>query len=610
MDFWPVVAFLSLYYLRPHEYIEWVAKLRPITLVMALALATMLHRKIKSRELRFREFLRAPQDWAMLAFTLWLLYAASSWRDTWSEFHSLLAFYIVVEHALSDSDRMERFLWVWLGLILSIALLAISSQYGFNFQDSATWTERFKGRLVLNLTIFRNPNALGHSVIPSVAMIYYLCIWRRFVGFMQIGYPLLVIPFYCVYLTQSKGSVLSGAATLVATSTFGRPKVIQAMILVGAYTTGMSLLLLMPRMQTMRDPKAEAGVQGRMFVFQHGYNNFQGAPYGLGYKRFWGSTRALIDRVIAQYQEQREIAFAEEKATWKVERYPQLLERELKLFLEEEEERIESAVLSEVWEETVASGGNTLQAKQYAQRVAEQELRDFRRKEWDINLEREFERRFGNKVLKRMQDQADHNLGEEEVLLDRKEALRRHVWRENLHVTDSPHCSYVQVGAELGKKGLFLWLAILYYCLKSVIFAKCENDQEERVRRILFCSIITYMASSWVTNICYRATFYVQAGCVAAFHRYLFVEKRRRGQPGEGEVEDGRDRVIEGGHLLASGETDVDAQEKEEGLPVPGAPPKLPWAHTRWGIILIDPVGMYALYRGVVRMWEYIMFEM
>ncbi len=51
-----------------------------------------------------------------------------------------------------------------------------------------------KGRLILNLSIFNNPNGLGHSVVPAIPMLYYYLIYRRPILLRVLGFALMAIP--------------------------------------------------------------------------------------------------------------------------------------------------------------------------------------------------------------------------------------------------------------------------------------------------------------------------------------------------------------------------------------------------------------------------------
>ena len=104
--------------------------------------------------------------------------------------------------------------------------------------------------------------------------------------------------------------------------------------------------------------------------------------------------------------------------------------------------------------------------------------------------------------------------------------IGRDNWLESFfrahHYNKACHSSYVQVGAELGMPGLFLFLGILYCCLRTLMMAKTDNPDDERIRRALFVLVISYMASSWMVDLGFRPPFFMFTAAVGAFHRYLY----------------------------------------------------------------------------------------
>ena len=83
------------------------------------------------------------------------------------------------------------------------------------------------------------------------------------------------------------------------------------------------------------------------------------------------------------------------------------------------------------------------------------------------------------------------------------------------------HSSFNQVQAEFGYWGLLIFSGILYTCFHSLARAKTADDNEERVRRMLFCMVTAYFVSSWMIDFGFRAAFFVMVAMVSAFHRIL-----------------------------------------------------------------------------------------
>jgi hypothetical protein len=57
------------------------------------------------------------------------------------------------------------------------------------------------------------------------------------------------------------------------------------------------------------------------------------------------------------------------------------------------------------------------------------------------------------------------------------------------HFTKATHGAYNQNGAELGYVGLFLFIGILYCCIRTLLLVKSHDDDEERIRRALFAMV-------------------------------------------------------------------------------------------------------------------------
>ncbi len=399
MDLVIVICFLALYYLRPQEWPIGMGEIQFVRMTMLAGLASL---SLRARGFSLRDLFRTPHDWAVLAFWLWLVLSSPTPWGTFKESANLYVFYIVIVQTLYTVPRLNVFVGWWTFLIATVAGLALLSLYGIDPLGSLEITElTMKNRLVLNLSIFNNPNALGHSVVPAIPLLYYFCIWKKPVVMRAIGVALMAMVGYCIFLTESKGAYISGAATVVATLTFGRPKAIQTAIIAAAVMFGSSLLYMLPRMQELDKAKTDDAIQGRVIAFTHGYKMMTTTDHGVGFHH---------------------------------------------------------------WQESFLAG-------------------HYRFKE--------------------------------------KRTDKEHAHKTPPIIYKAPHSSYVCIGAELGWIGLFLLFAILYTCLRTLATASTSTPDEERVRRILFVLIVSYMVSSWMVDFEYRPTFFMFAAATAALHRHL-----------------------------------------------------------------------------------------
>lgn len=97
-------------------------------------------------------------------------------------------------------------------------------------------------------------------------------------------------------------------------------------------------------------------------------------------------------------------------------------------------------------------------------------------------------------------------------------------WRENYGymVYDLPkatHSSYVQVGADLGQYGLFIYLGGLWCVLHTLLKFRPENDMEDRCRRILWILLLSTVISGWMINRQYHTEYFLLLAAAAALHR-------------------------------------------------------------------------------------------
>ncbi|HEY1173780.1 MAG TPA: O-antigen ligase family protein [Verrucomicrobiae bacterium] len=381
MDFIAVILFIILYHIRPHEWIGAAAALRPAMVTMLMALYGTFTRE---NGFSLALLLKTPHDWLMLAYFGWIVVTAPSPVETFKSSYSLFLYYYVIVLALSSVERIRKFLACWAIMVVVVACLAVASEFGFDPMHGQDMTQgMMKGRLILNVSIFQNPNALGHSMVPAFGMLYFLYFWKRFFAVKLSMLPMVAMLAWCLFLTVSKGAFLSAFATALAGYSFRRPLIVKVLIGVVSITVGWAALKSLPRMQELDRPSAEGGIQGRVWVFRWGLHTFFNTSNGVGWEHF-------------------------------------------------------------------------------------------------------------------------------------AEGFARHSG-----FPKAPHSSYVAVGAELGKPGLCLFIAIIYACFATLVRAKTEDDEVERIRRVLFVMVVAYVVSSWMVGWSSRASFFVMIAVVGAYQRQL-----------------------------------------------------------------------------------------
>mgnify|MGYP001221658001 CR=1 FL=1 len=285
MDFIAVILLLAVFYLRPQEWVGALSTLRPAMFVLGFAIITMF---IRERGFSFKSLFKTAHDWLIFAFFIWIMFTADSAMDAWSRVKVFFISYIVIVQAVNNLHRLNLLLVWWMCFLTFIALISILSLYGIDPLGSSYVTNEVnKGRLSLNLSLFDNPNALGHNIVPLLLMCYFYFIWKRPFFIKEIGIFIMLIPSYCLYLTQSKGAFLSGFISTIIGFTFGRPKFVQILILAGAMTFGWAGLQMLPRMEQMSRMRSDQGVIVRIQAWETGINMMKWLyPKGTGIDTF------------------------------------------------------------------------------------------------------------------------------------------------------------------------------------------------------------------------------------------------------------------------------------------------------------------------------------
>ncbi|MBI3874891.1 MAG: O-antigen ligase family protein [Verrucomicrobia bacterium] len=266
---------------------------------------------IRPGRIALRDFFRTPHDWMMLVYFVWIVWNAPSRSDAFKDVTPLFLIYVFIVQALSSTDRIIRILYVWGGLIYFISMMAVLSEYGFDPAGSYDMTHGWaKGRLVFNTSMFDNPNALGHSVAPVIPLIYFLLFWRRPIFVKEVAGPMMALPVYCVLLTESKGAFISSFVAIVAALTFGRPKLVQAIILTLAVTVGWGAMYSLPRFTDIKigQSRQDEALLGRLNALEYGLRTMRNNTTGVGYKQWFPSYQHEVgDKAIASHNAYNQI---------------------------------------------------------------------------------------------------------------------------------------------------------------------------------------------------------------------------------------------------------------------------------------------------------------
>ena len=282
MDLNLLLLFVSLYFLRPQD---WIPQLSGAPLVSLVMLAAILATATRAGGFSLRQVLRTPHDWLMGLYFGWVIYTADAPFGMFKKLLPFMVFYVVTVLALTSIPNLGRFLRWWCGLLVVLAAAGVMTAFGIDFTGASEKILINQGRLVLNTYMHNNPNALGHSVVVALPMAWFLYFWRT--GAILKGALFSSAVFLCVLYTQSKGAFLVGFVVLVLALMFGQPRVFQIIIGSLAALGGGAILSMLPRMAELS--KSEQGIQGRVLAWNSAWESLQQFPRGVGWNNFFAS---------------------------------------------------------------------------------------------------------------------------------------------------------------------------------------------------------------------------------------------------------------------------------------------------------------------------------
>jgi hypothetical protein len=283
LDFICACLLLFLWFVRPQDIFTIISG---VSLVKYLMYAGIIATVRRPAGLTIAKLFATPMDWLVTAYCVWAIYVTPEHTATAKEVFTYFSFHMVTALALTSWKKIETYINVWLCCLGILALLAVSTHWGFELvQGSEQLTSVFHDRLTLNTWIFRNPNALGHGVL---ALIPAGLAWFLMSGGKQrvLGIVLVLLATHCLFLTESKGAFLAGAGGLTMLFLFKRPVWLQLVILFFVYGVGLAALKSLPRMNTLS--KEDQGIQGRMVVWQQAKASMESTSTGVGLKAFQG----------------------------------------------------------------------------------------------------------------------------------------------------------------------------------------------------------------------------------------------------------------------------------------------------------------------------------
>jgi O-antigen ligase len=286
MDFAAAILVLVSYLLRLHQLVpggEWLFAQKYLMAASALAMIS------RGRGFDWKQLFKTPMDWAVVLYLGFIVYHEDEHWETFKEVGKLFLFYAVTAQALCNSKRLFVYMCVWAACIAVLALVTLDSPFGIDFTDSQSLLPLYEQRQSLNLSIYNNPNALGHTLALGFPMIFYAFFSKRGAGMRLLSVLLWGAVAAAMYLTESKGAFLVGGGLFCLVFWVGRPWIARVLMIILVVSVGVGAVQSLPRMESIQSSSAVArdeGIWGRLAVWNVAMEDLQADGSGVGWKKF------------------------------------------------------------------------------------------------------------------------------------------------------------------------------------------------------------------------------------------------------------------------------------------------------------------------------------
>ena len=286
MVFAAAIATLLLYFIRPQDWISVIEGVNVVRPVVALGLIGLFMRRRGSRTSGPLQFCKTPHEWLMLTYLGYIVFTSPDSFNDGKELLAQGAFYFITLHAIHSSRLLQQFLLWWRWALLVVVLIALGTLYGFDFTNSAEKTENTLGRLCLRNWMLDNPNALGHTLVSLLPILYLSMFRGKGILSRALSVGFTVLAGICIWHTQSKGSYLVGAVGMTLAMLIGRPLWVKVGVLAVVMGGGQALISSLPRMSDIHSLRSDEGVMGRVMAWDIARGVTKNKITGEGWKRF------------------------------------------------------------------------------------------------------------------------------------------------------------------------------------------------------------------------------------------------------------------------------------------------------------------------------------
>ncbi len=278
-----LLNYLVFLFVRPQEFIPALSA-APVMLMIAAATSgvLVLHTILNRKPFHIT---KSPQNLLVIWFFLAILASHMSMVNfggtvaAAEETITKIILYFLVAMLVDTERKFRVVLDLLLALTMVLAIQGIVQHYTGMGLGGAT---AFAGERIQGIGIFSDPNDLAVALIMPVPYVFLLLTDSRNLLIKALGLIALAILLYGIFLTQSRGALLSTGAIFIIfiARRFG---------LVPAITLGvlafMAIFVVAPRMSQISTEEASA--YGRILAWTTAFELIEYRPlFGVGYDMF------------------------------------------------------------------------------------------------------------------------------------------------------------------------------------------------------------------------------------------------------------------------------------------------------------------------------------
>jgi len=280
------ICILLLYFIRPQDWVPGLAGLNVIKPIIVLGVFGLLTRRRRKGASAPLQLMRTPHEWLVLVYLGYIVVTSPDGIAIFSDVLALGLFFFITMHSLNEGKAIVRYLKWWLWALVAVSCMGLGVLVGVDFTQSAELTAEMDGRLCIRHWILDNPNALGHTLVTLLPLLYFGFFRDKPMGSKAFAILLAAPVMYCLWHTQSKGAFVVGAAVLLLALILGRPWWMQVAFLAIAAGAGQAALSTLPRMSQMGSLSSDEGVAGRILAWEIARGVTKHTITGEGWKQF------------------------------------------------------------------------------------------------------------------------------------------------------------------------------------------------------------------------------------------------------------------------------------------------------------------------------------